>query len=168
MVKCPNCGAEILSGLSFCEECNKQLPQELINSNATTNSKLENSNMAKFSNSNGNFPNFTTQNQTVNYQEKKEIPKQNLIEVVQNKPKVLFLREIKSFFISWTIVIVGFATRRYLLEEEPDLFLDLFEATLLVILIFGFWIFIEKIASRRYRIYTEYLFDSNRALLSFI
>jgi hypothetical protein len=169
-MKCPNCNSEVLPGLSFCEECNSPMPKNAATPSPSYSNTTMNYEMGSNVPSPSPFPSNQTETQTHTFPDgtKQETPKQGIIEVVANKPKMFVLKEIRGIILAWTIVILGFSGRKIFLTRNPNILAILVGTALAIFLIFGVWLILDKIASRFYRIYTEFSFDGNRAFLSFV
>ena len=104
------------------------------------------------------------------------VPKGGNIELVSEKPKTFRLKEIRDILLAWAVVYIGFSIQRFVILYltfssdittifESGFFIQTF---LFILAIFGPWFILEKIVSRYFHLYTEFNFDSNRAVFSFI
>ena len=104
------------------------------------------------------------------------VPKGGNIELVSEEPRMIRVKEIRDVLLSWSVIYLGFTLQRfiylYLLSglDIAAIFQSGFyiQTFIFIIAIFGPWFILEKFVSRYFHLYTEFNFDSSRAIFSFL
>ena len=155
---CTSCGKSLVTGSNLCESCGKLNVKPVTTNNNTT------SNYSNI-NSTGSFTNFSV-NQTNQYTtQNNPNARNNSIDFVQNKPKFFTFNEFKDILLAYTVIYIGFVSRRIVLSEK-SLLVSIFETIALIVGIFGYWLIIDKIISYKHNLYPKFIFDPNKSLMA--